>query len=281
MVLYRSGQLSPHPDSLASFASGVTSHIKSSERSDLVARMVRALLLETLGNEMFLVDCLEKAVVSLEREAVWMNPPILDDDTNEFSVRLIYWAPNSQNHPHEHTFWTVTGVLHNELKFTTYVRDRNGQLDIEREIYGKRGEVGYIAPPCIHSVANHSDKPSISIHVFSGPKMIAGSYERGETTWHHRIDGGAATHLCTFPQTLRLLSAMLDTLGTTRALDLIERIFQMGDLSTRLECAKAMARRNQVRAGDLVSQLAAQCHGRNAENLYALAAALYQSTTLE
>jgi predicted metal-dependent enzyme (double-stranded beta helix superfamily) len=181
-----SGEIHDHrSSSLANFVAAVARNIITATSTDLLARSVRSLLSEALNSDDFVLDCIEQGIRTLEPYLPsWTNPPIVDDDTHHFSIRLVYWPPQFVNEPHEHTFWTVTGVFHNELKFMTYLGNVDGPLVVEREIEGRRGDVGYIVPPCVHSVGNHSNEPSISIHVFSGPKLVKGSYERGQTTWH-------------------------------------------------------------------------------------------------
>ena len=239
-------------------------------------RLVRQRLIDAIRDETFTLDCLEEAIDAIQPHlSGWINPPIVNDEVNACSVRLIYWPPHFLNSAHEHTFWTVTGVFSNALTFRTYFpnKGQNGQFQVDREIKGKRGEVGYILPPCIHTVGNEADTPSISIHVFSGPKLSENSFERGRTTWHPTEGSPDPSPMFTLTHAFQSMIALLGSLENPRSLDLLDRIFAVASAPTRLACAKAIARRDKVRAGHRLLELAEQCAGEDAVKLHKLGTA--------
>jgi predicted metal-dependent enzyme (double-stranded beta helix superfamily) len=248
-----------------------------------IVHRVRNMLADALRCDEFVLDCIDRATSTItDSLGSWVNPPIFDDDSIACSVRLIFWPRNYSNQPHEHTFWTVTGVLFNELTFTTYRRDvasmRLG-FSVDKTFSGKRGEVGYILPPCIHSVGNQSLSSSISIHVFSGPKASAGSgisvpHERGRTIWHE-VDGLAAmSEGSSIGDAIGALIMVLDSIPGQRTLGLLDRIFVAGGLQTKLACAKAIGRQDPTRAAERLNDLGALCSEVDRVRLRVLADAL-------
>ncbi|HEX3155858.1 MAG TPA: hypothetical protein VHV32_14620 [Candidatus Angelobacter sp.] len=261
---------------LLKFAANVAGAIRSMTDEEALVRQVRQMLIDAIPDETFSLDCLEEAIDVIQPPlSGWVNPPIVNDEANAFSIRLIYWPPHFLNSAHEHTFWTVTGVFSNALTFRTY--SNSGQNDqgfqVDREIKAKRGEVGYILPPCIHTVANEGDTPSISIHVFSGPKLNENSFERGHTTWYPTEGSPDPSPMFTLTHAFQAMISLLGSLQDPRALDLLDRIFAVASAPTRLACAKAIARRDKVRAGHRLLELAEQCTGEDAVKLHKLGTA--------
>lgn len=271
-------------DRLLLFAEDVSKAIRQSTDASPVAVRVRCLLREALQDTEFVLDCVDAAtsvIASSTSSSPWENPPIVDDDESAFSVRLIYWPARSRNSPHRHTFWTVTGVLANELTFVTYAEPPPGKKParIEREIHGCVGEVGMILPPCIHRVLNPSEAPSISVHVFSGPRAAElaqpNRYERGLTTWFDEGgEGDADAPQRTASDILAALIALLDTLTAPRVVPIVDRLFGVADLPSKLAITKVLSRHDPGLAGQRLYELAAECGGPDAPKLRALAGRL-------
>jgi predicted metal-dependent enzyme (double-stranded beta helix superfamily) len=264
---------------LSSFAGAVAATICRSTDARLVPVEVKRLLANALRDTRFVLDCADaatSAIVSSVQSSTWDNPPIVDDDESQFSVRLIYWPAGSRNSPHRHTFWTVTGVLSNELSFRTYAEPSadGAPLVRQREFRGRAGDVGIIVPPCIHEVSNPSRTPSISVHVFSGPKVLgveANRYERGSTTWFDEkgnFDDGAER---TASDIFGALIALLDTVADPRAAGILERLFAVADISAKLACTKAIARLDPSLAVELLRKVADECIGEDRPRLHAIA----------
>jgi predicted metal-dependent enzyme (double-stranded beta helix superfamily) len=233
-----------------------------------IVHRVRNMLADALRCDAFVLDCIDRATSTItDAVGSWTNPPIFDDDSIACSVRLIFWPPNYSNHPHEHTFWTVTGVVFNELTFTTYRRNVTStglEFNIDKTFSGKRGEVGYILPPCIHSVGNQSLDSSISLHVFSGPKGpvgpgISAPHERGRTIWYEADGLTAMPERSSIGDAIGTLIMVLDSIPGQRTLGLLDRIFAAGGLRAKLACAKAIGKRDPRRAADRLLDLGALC----------------------
>lgn len=270
-------------NSLMAFATNLADVIRSSPNDANVALQIKNLLGNLINTDTFVLDCIDQAMSAMVPPfSSWTNPPIFDDDELECSIRLIYWPPHYSNSPHEHTCWTITGVLSNELTFTIYRRNTalSGlEFAVDRELLGRPGEVGYILPPCIHRVSNHSDSPSISLHVFSGPKVEVASafgevYMRGQTIWYGSEVTRELPLVFTLNYALQALIILLDSIISERSLDLLDRIFQFADLSSRLACAKAIGRQDPIRAGHRLLELANLCCDEDAIRLRTIAASL-------
>jgi predicted metal-dependent enzyme (double-stranded beta helix superfamily) len=270
------------------FAEDVARAICRSTETSPVATRVRLLLTEALRESEFVLDCADAAAAALASSTPsrpWDNPPIVDDDESAFSVRLIYWPARSGNCPHRHTFWTVTGVLANELTFITYAEPPPGRAPatVEREFHGRSGEVGVVLPPCIHRVFNPSDGPSISVHVFSGPRAAAPAarsrYERGLTTWFDGEGEGDADAppLRTAPDILAALIGVLDTVASPRVVPIADRLFGVGDLASKLACTKVLSRYDPRLASERLFEVAAECRGPDGPRLRALARRLAET----
>jgi hypothetical protein len=119
----------------------------------------------------FLLDC-----VALELEYIKVSPlrrglaPFFIDP--DFGVRFAfgYWAPGATPGPHEHTAWTITAVITNELDVQVFDREqshRRGELVPKTRFTARAGQVGYIYDPCIHSPKNISHDWSLSLHLTS------------------------------------------------------------------------------------------------------------------
>lgn len=209
---------------------------------------IRSLLASFLVQEDFVLSCLERVMNSMGPGLnAWNNPPLLSNVDLDYSVRMIYWPPNYSNNPHQHNSWTVTGVFHNELKVAIYVPDKTTEsgLGVEKSFVCRRGEVGYIHSPCIHSITNPSDIPSASLHVFSALSANATS-EQG-------LEGNENKQTVWYPSPLkgeilkgvaqRALMAHIEILKhiqSPKSLDLLDKTFELGDLSVKLASIKAM-----------------------------------------
>jgi predicted metal-dependent enzyme (double-stranded beta helix superfamily) len=264
---------------LAEFSSRLAHAVATGEDQSASVRHVRDILANALADSEFSIDCAEASIKTIAASAnsVWTNPPLIENESQEYSVRLMYWPPKFSNSPHEHTFWTVTGVFSNALTFSTYRRRSTDtpQLELEKEIRAVRGEVGYILPPCIHRVANESSLPSISFHIFSGPKLTRGSYERGRTTWY-ASSGQPEPRILTVSHAVDALISVLVSFPSERCLDILDQAFYLPDLPTRLYCAKAIGRRDPKRAALRLLDLSKVCNAADSERMKRLANSLLQ-----
>jgi predicted metal-dependent enzyme (double-stranded beta helix superfamily) len=262
---------------LADFRSRPSDAVGTSRDQSAVVHRGRATLTAALTDSEFLLDCAEASIRAIAASAgsVWTNSPLIDNDAQDYWVRLVYWPPKFSNSPHENTFWTVTGVLSNALTFRTYARRWRPlpSLESDKETRAVRGQVGYILPPCIHHVANESTFPSISFHILSGPELTTGSYESGRTAWC-ASSGQPEPRILTVSQAVAALIPVFVSFPGERCLDILDGAFYLPDLPTRLSCAKPIGRRDPRRAGSRLLEPSKRCDTADSKRLRHLADAL-------
>jgi len=256
------------------FVEQVNNELQASAEPGRAPRAVRTQLRAALSRTGFAVDCVELVLGTMESMAGrWRSPPIYDDEKHQYAIRLFYWPPGFENSPHRHEDWTVTGVMHNALTFRTY-NDVNGSLVEDKHLECRAGDVGYIDTPCIHNVANGSERESISIHIFSGAKITftdaAGELEtrRGRSAWHRasateadRVPDqvGGADFERARQRALSTFTSLLSGTSDPRRAALLERVFVLGALPVKLSVVKALAVADTARAAVKAHELAALC----------------------
>jgi predicted metal-dependent enzyme (double-stranded beta helix superfamily) len=256
------------------FVEQVNDELQASAEPGRAPRAVRNQLRAALSRTDFAVDCVELVLDTMESMAGrWRSPPIYDDEQHQYAIRLFYWPPGFENSAHRHEDWTVTGVMHNALLFRTY-NDVNGALIEDKRIDCRAGDVGYIDTPCIHNVANKSERESISIHIFSGAKITftdsAGELEtrRGRSAWHRpsaaQAEGapdqlGGADFERARQRALSTFTSLLSGTADPRRGALLERAFALGSLPVKLAVVKALAVADTARAAVKAHELAALC----------------------
>ena len=96
------------------------------------------------------------------------------DRANRFVVMSLVWLPGQSTPIHDHSCWGVMGLADGELEEVLYDRLDDGSRPdyAELEESGRQrvspGSVSSILPPYreIHRIANATDGPAISIHVY-------------------------------------------------------------------------------------------------------------------
>jgi hypothetical protein len=140
------------------------------KRSDVLE--LRRLLEGALTYDEFVTDCIAN---DLRAWAAWeaqgwrgIKPPVADIPPRGISIRLFFWPPGAVADPHEHTSWTASSVFHNELEVQTYDWDETirQRTVVPKNLHcARRGQVGYVFEPCIHSPRNTTARMTTSLHV--------------------------------------------------------------------------------------------------------------------
>jgi len=240
-----------HTRDFARFVAAVGEQIGTSASDPDQVLAVRRLLTDALQVEGFVLDCVEIVLDSLsDRTRPWRNPPIFVDAQHDYAIRIIYWPPRYANNPHEHRRWTVTGNIHNRLDVLTYAWGIPGDVDslhVERTIVTQAGEVGYILPPCVHSVVNPAAMLAASFHIFSGltdrDGKDAGAEDFGSslTTWYPTPRKGDILRGVR-SRALATNIEILERFPGPRSLQLLDETFKSGDARIQLASVKAMCR---------------------------------------
>jgi hypothetical protein len=139
-------------------------------RRESVAAL-RAILAAAVQDDDFLLDCAAAELTHIEQTPLrrGLAPFYVDP---RFGVRLAfgYWAPGSTPGPHEHTAWTITAVVRNQLEVVTFDREasyRRRTLVSKNRFIAEAGQVGYVYDPIIHAPKNVSSDWSLSLHAIS------------------------------------------------------------------------------------------------------------------
>lgn len=182
---------------------------------------IRQILAKALPSPRFRMDCLEAAMADqrFNRGTIHLDPQ------SRFSLCLFYWAPRFFSPLHEHRNWTVTGVLHGTLDIRLYRKGTNDELVEDRVVQSARGDVGALVPPCIHSVGNSGDAPTVSLHVF-GP-----TENKPDAVWFGEVKEAAPP--AWRPLKLWATAECAAAHPSKRAEDLLERIFAASSVDMR------------------------------------------------
>jgi predicted metal-dependent enzyme (double-stranded beta helix superfamily) len=253
---------------LNALIAAVDERVRSSQTERGRVMGTRAILVDALRREDFLLDCVECILVTMSRLlAGWANPPLHANLELDYAIRLLYWPPHYENNPHQHNSWTVTGVLHNQIRVTTYDLCPGASpvgLSVAKSFECAAGEVGSILSPCIHSVSNPTPSVSVTLHVFSGLAANSGVSEGDEesdpkrTVWYPSPLKGRF-HRDVVPRALTANLAILSRITGRRSTALLEKVFDLGDTRIKLASVKALCGRDVASAACRLAQLSELC----------------------
>jgi predicted metal-dependent enzyme (double-stranded beta helix superfamily) len=246
-------------DRFEDFVAAVNQRLASEPGEEARVLAVRALLTKALADPEFVLSCLRRVTDLMEeRPKSWPAAPVHANAELDYSVRMIYWPPRYANNPHQHRTWTVTGVFHNRLEVSIY------RLDGARPVREKsfacgRSEVGYIFSPCVHSISNPTPAPSASLHIFSAYLANAAGLEGDEgkhTVWFPSPRPGEINKGAT-RRALTTHIEILRGIPGAESLALLDRAFDLGDLTVKLHSIKAMCEMNFKHAAQKLERVSA------------------------
>lgn len=239
------------------FARALDDAVCSAPDETTRVRAVRAVVLRALADEQLVLDLIERVMATMQRGVAWVPPVLYQNERLDYAVRMIYWPPRYANHPHQHNSWTVTGVVCNELEVSLYQLDPVGQPVTDRDIHCCVGEVGYIASPCIHSIANPTDRPSASLHVFSdvyGADHPDAGRSRATVWYPSDRCGDIATNA--MQRALAVHVALLDGIRGERATSLLDVACGLARRKVALDAIKVLWNRDRQMAASRLGSLA-------------------------
>lgn len=118
-----------------------------------------------------LCECVELELQLLRARSDGSNlVPFLHLPSIRAGLAFGYWPPFGATGPHEHTAWTMTAVIRNELEVWIYdwaASHERGALVESRVVHAASPDVGYIAAPTIHDVRNTTADWSLALHLLS------------------------------------------------------------------------------------------------------------------
>ncbi len=246
-------------------------------------RAVRHSLSCALANPAFGLACVARVLDGLDPGYNgWRYPKIHRDPDRGYSVCVFSWTPGLVNAPHRHDTWTVTGVLHNSLRFNTFrVAPDGAALIPEKRVDAKPGGGGYICTPCIHNVENPTSAPALSIHIFNH-SQIAGSaaelveYRMAGTVSQSRDVAPAAPDGAVREDLLAACAGMIGAHAHARNLPLLDRVLTLAEGKAKLPAIKAMAGIDPLHAAERARALAERMAGRVGDRLREASEAILQ-----
>jgi|tagenome__1003787_1003787.scaffolds.fasta_scaffold20907244_2 predicted metal-dependent enzyme (double-stranded beta helix superfamily) len=238
------------------------------------ALAVRQAMADALKSDSFRLSCVERIMGELDRSIGQSRFPMVHRDRErEYSVCVFYWPAGQIAPPHQHDYWTVTGVMLNGLRFRTFhVPPSQTAPVLEKQIDATVGDVGYICTTCVHDVANISEAVSLSLHVFNHPVGADGgtddrefllSRETPQSLSRTRATSDALYRDDVLSACAGLLARMPDPLASS----MLDRIYDTGGAKARLAAVRAMCTLNPRRAAERAHDLADRVGGRLGENL--------------
>lgn len=138
---------------------------------DLGLRAARDLVRVGVTDPEILCECAELELQLLRNKSDGPNlVPFIRAPSIRAGLAFGYWAPFGATGPHEHTAWTITAVVRNELEIRVYDWAKSydcGTLVESQIVNAVSPDVGYICSPTIHDVRNGTSSWSLALHVLS------------------------------------------------------------------------------------------------------------------
>ncbi len=238
-------------------------------------RSVQNALAAGLADEDFALDCIEleldSALRARQTPGARANVPAFHAiEERGIFFRIFYWPPGKKAPPHEHASWTVTAVFHNALTVTTYDWDtavRERRLVSKNEFAAERGRAGHIYESCIHRPSNPTDRLATSVHIFNANDRPTLASDVGPI--EGLADDMAARPwpaepevferaLAAWRQNLLLMHAdMLSRFDSTRAKEILERVFFRGNPLVKFVVSMVVKRIDATRSETMFEELVA------------------------
>lgn len=120
---------------------------------------------------------------------------VLHHGENGLLITSVVWGAGDHLGPHDHRTWGMIGVMGNGITETRFKRvddrsrDGYARLEEDRKALVKPGEVSLLIPDVdeIHQMDNHSDRPTVEIHVYGddlrGLERSSFNLETGRITY--------------------------------------------------------------------------------------------------
>lgn len=233
----------------AEFLKNVNTSICSTSDSQTTTFAVRQHLRTVLQDNEFLIDCVNEILNTLDTDKGWLRFPVIHrDKVHCYTICIFYWPPGFVNTPHKHNHWTVTGVMHNNLRFRTFRlrKSENTELIPEKQIDAGAGDVGYICTPCIHDVGNVTNVPAMSFHIFSHSNGAIHPDELTEYPLEGSVPQPALNSVPALSELFRedvlcVCAQVLGKINDSRTCAVLDQIFERGADRARMEAIKAMS----------------------------------------
>ncbi|WP_237386310.1 hypothetical protein [Xenorhabdus sp. Sc-CR9] len=240
---------------LIDFARKINNEITSVQSMPDMINNIRNIVSVAIVDEVFLNDCVNELIKNTKNILnINESEPLYIDYKNKWRMNVFLWNPKSENHPHQHNTWSVSGVMHNKIKIKIFEKV-NEEISVSKELIAVEGKTGYLIPPCIHTLGNPDlSEYSITLHVFCDSDLRTD--KNGDTIWLGKND--PLDNIDYSMVALRNLTSCLlisDKLSSNLQFDILEKIFTLGTPSIKLKSYKKMIRININKSEKYSSQL--------------------------
>ena len=122
------------------------------------------------------------------------------NDELGYTAVVMTWAPGQQTPLHDHAgIWCVEGVVEGRMDVTQYdlVEESDGEyrFDAKGCVHAAVGSAGCLIPPFdYHVLANASDGPSITLHIYGGEMTTCHVFEPAADGRYVRSDRPLSYH---------------------------------------------------------------------------------------
>lgn len=232
---------------------------------DDVVRGVRGAVTDGIADEGFVLECVERLVAHAEHHAshgVYL--PLHTEAAYCWCVKVFLWPPAFANTPHQHNTWSVSGILHNQLEVALYRREGDGGAPREwHRFVARRGQTGYLTPPCIHALGNpDATTPSVTLHVFQ--QSSTPQQRLHDTQWlDEQYDPQHVDAAVQVASELQAALLLLQSYPAALALPLLQRICAVGNTKVQLAAFKQLVRHDEEAALACGEHLARQLDALN------------------
>ncbi|OKP02824.1 hypothetical protein [Xenorhabdus thuongxuanensis] len=237
------------------FAKRINYEITSAQSMFDMINNIRNIMSVAITDELFLNDCINELIENI-KNTININEikPLYVDHNNKWRMNIFLWNPKSENQPHQHNTWSVSGVMHNKIKIKIY-KKTNEELSVIDELIAIEGKTGYLIPPCIHALGNPDlSEYSITLHVFCDSELRKD--KNGDTIWLGKNDPrDNIDHSIVVLRNLTSCLLLTDKLSPNFKFNILEKIFPLGTPSIKLQSYKKMIRLDISKAEKYSSQL--------------------------
>ncbi|KAA1177323.1 hypothetical protein [Photorhabdus heterorhabditis] len=223
-----------------SFVNLINHEIINKNSIENMITMLRKITSRAVKNDEFIESCINKILNNVEKyNKTSTYLPIYIDENNKWRMNLFLWNPKSENQPHLHNTWSVSGIVYNKMFIKIYKNDDH-KLIVSHHIYAQEGDTGYLIPPCIHALGNPDENNySITLHIFSDSEQK--NDRNGDTVWLGDNDPrDGINHYALSIRGLIICNLLIDRIKNTSKFSILERIFKLGTPAIKLNSYKKM-----------------------------------------
>ncbi|MBD2795217.1 hypothetical protein ID856_01510 [Xenorhabdus sp. 18] len=240
---------------LIDFVKKINHEITSVQSMPDMINNIRNIVSISIVDEVFLYDCVNELIENTKNILnINERKPLYINYENKWRMNIFLWNPKSENQPHQHNTWSVSGIMHNKIKIKIFEKI-NEKISVSKELIASEGQTGYLIPPCIHTLGNPDlFEYSVTLHVFCDSDLKTD--KNSDTIWLGKRD--PRDNIDYSIVVLRNLTSCLlisDKLSSDLQFDILEKIFTLGSPSIKLKSYKKMIRLNVNKAEKYSSQL--------------------------